>query len=294
MSDQGPNHDVVPAPDEPMPLAEFLESIPPTQLSAISDMAELYLDPSTGTRFPVFRVPEIQLHCPQETCNGKRFFRCIDKTRQRVKEDSFGFFYVEYACSNCQKERKTFSLAAKKAKSIDSGEVYKFGEVPIYGPPTPARLIKLIGPERELFLKGRRCEDQGLGIGAFVYYRRVVESQKSRILGEIIKVSEKLNIPSEHTSILKGAQKETQFSRAMESVKDVVPQSLLINGYNPMLLLHKALSQGLHNQTDESCLENASSIRIVLAELADKLSQALRDEAELNNALTRLMAKKNS
>jgi hypothetical protein len=113
-------------------------------------------------------------------------------------------------------------------------------------------------------------------------------------LGEIIKVSEKLNIPSEHTSILKGAQKETQFSRAMESVKDVVPQSLLINGYNPMLLLHKALSQGLHNQTDESCLENASSIRIVLAELADKLSQALRDEAELNNALTRLMAKKNS
>jgi hypothetical protein len=155
-------------------------------------------------------------------------------------------------------------------------------------------LIKLIGPERELFLKGRRCENQGLGIGAFAYYRRVVENQKSRILGEIIKVSEKLNIPSEHTSILKAAQKETQFSRAMESVKDVVPQSLLINGYNPMLLLHKALSQGLHNQTDESCLENASSIRIVLAELADKLSQALRDEAELNNALTRLMAKKNS
>jgi len=50
----------------------------------------------------------------------------------------------------------------------------------------------------------------------------------------------------------------------------------------------------VHNQTDESCLENASSIRIVLAELADKLSQASGIEAELNNALTRLMAKKNS
>jgi hypothetical protein len=31
---------------------------------------------------------------------------------------------------------------------------YKIGELPIYGPPTPARLISLIGPDREIFLKG--------------------------------------------------------------------------------------------------------------------------------------------
>ena len=37
-------------------------------------------------------------------------------------------------------------------------------------------------------MKGRRCGNLGLGIGAFVYYRRVVENQKSRILDEIIKV----------------------------------------------------------------------------------------------------------
>jgi hypothetical protein len=69
-----------------------------------------------------------------------------------------------------------------------SGECYKLGELPVYGPPTPARLISLIGPDREIFLKGRRCGNLGLGIGAFVYYRRVVENQKSRILDEIIKV----------------------------------------------------------------------------------------------------------
>ena len=46
-------------------------------------------------------------------------------------------------------------------KDLDSGACYKFGELPEYGPPTPARLIKLIGPDRELFLKGTRCENQG-------------------------------------------------------------------------------------------------------------------------------------
>jgi len=52
------------------------------------------------------------------------------------------------------------------------------------------------------------------------------------------------------------------------------------------------LSDGLHLRSDEHCLEIASSIRVILAELSERLAQALKDEAELNKALSRLMAKK--
>ena len=56
--------------------------------------------------------------------------------------------------------------------------------------------MKLVGPDRDDFLKGRRCENQGLGVGAFIYYRRVVENQKNRILGvcriNLIKSTEKI------------------------------------------------------------------------------------------------------
>lgn len=291
MTEEAAQSEIAAAPSAPIPLSEFLESIPPSQLTAIEDLTELQYNPH-GPDWPVFRIPEIQLHCPQETCNGTRFFRCTDKSKQRLTEESFSFFYVAYICSNCQQTTKTFSLAARKTKGSASGNCYKFGELPFYGPPTPARLIKLIGPDRELFLKGRRCENQGLGIGAFVYYRRVVENQKSRILGEIIKVSQKLNVPPATIASLEAAQKESQFSKAMESVKNAIPQSLLINGHNPMILLHSALSDGLHDRTDEHCLEIASSIRIVLAELSERLSQAMKDEAELNNALAKLMTRK--
>jgi hypothetical protein len=140
-------------------------------------------------------------------------------------------------------------------------------------------------PDRETFLKGRRCENQGLGIGAFVYYRRVVENQKARILGEIIKVSKKIGAGPELIETLTNAMTETQFKKSIESVRDALPQVLLVNGQNPLTLLHS----GLHARTDEHCLEIAQAVRVVLTELSDRISQALKDEAELKNAISRLM-----
>ena len=185
---------------------------------------------------------------------------------------------------------KIFSLAAKLESSVDrQGICYKFGESPPYGTPVPPRLIKLIGPDREEFLKGRRCENQGLGIGAFIYYRRVVERQKNRIIGEIVKVSEKIGAPKEKIKILQDTIRETQFSKALNMAKDAMPESLLINGHSPIFLLHRALSQGVHTLTDEQCLEYANSVRVVLGELSERLSQALKDEAELKKALSTLI-----
>lgn len=68
-----------------------------------------------------------------------------------------------------------------------------------------------------------------------------------------------------------------------------MPESLLINGHSPILLLHRALSKGVHSLTDDQCLQLAGNIRIVLGELSERLSQALKDEAELMRALSSLM-----
>jgi hypothetical protein len=64
---------------------------------------------------------------------------------------------------------------------------------------------------------------------------------------------------------------------------------VLVNGHNPLTLLHRALSGGVHELTDERCVELAHDVRVVLVELAERLGQALRDEAELNTAINRLL-----
>jgi len=269
-------------------VSDFLEAFPPNQLAHISDLSEHKYIANIGNA-NVMRTPEIQLHCSSDPCNGVRFFRCVAGQGKRLREQ-FEFIYVTYRCSNCQENEKTFSLAVKlDADKEPTGELYKFGELPPFGPPTPPRLIKLIGPDRDDFLKGRRCENQGLGVGAFIYYRRVVENQKNRILNEIVKVSERLSAPPEKIAVLRQAIEEPQFSRALDMAKDVLPESLLIDGHSPIQLLHSALSEGVHALSDDQCLELAGSIRIVLGELSERLSQALKDEAELTKALSILM-----
>jgi hypothetical protein len=269
--------------------ADFLESTPPNQLIHICNLSKPIRNQGISTANRM-QTPEIQLHCDDDNCNGYRFFRCVSDDKVMLKSKNYEFVYVTYRCSNCQRVDKVFSLAAKVNTDYKpQGECYKFGELPPYGPPVSPKLIKLIGPDRDEFLQGRRCENQGLGVGAFIYYRRVVENQKNRILNEIIKVSKKIGTNEDKINVLKSAVAETQFSRALDKAKDAMPESLLINGHSPIQLLHSALSDGVHAQTDEHCLELAGSVRVVLGELSERLSQALKDEAELTKALSTLM-----
>lgn len=278
--------------EQSLTVAEFLESSPPGHRANISDLAE-YKHVRTMAAF-YLRTPELQLHCDSDQCNGLRFFRC-QKGALEPAARTVTYHFLTYRCANCQRTEKRFAVAfARNSDEDNAGVMTKLGELPPFGPPVPAKLLKLIGPDREIFLKGRRCENLGLGIGAFIYYRRVVENQKDRILREIIKVSEKVRAPAASLDTLRSALNETQFSKALDSVKDALPESLLIDGHSPILLLHRALSEGVHALTDEQCLDLATSVRVVLAELAERLGQALKDEVELTKALSTLMHLKNS
>lgn len=239
---------------------------------------------------PRLSLPYIQLHCDSPLCHGVRYFEAdnngiyLDKNRYREH-------FTTYTCRNCGVTKKTYAFWGKVGDDGISVTLMKFGEYPPFGPHTPARVITIIGGERDYFLKGRRAENLDLGIAAFAYYRRVVENQKFRIINEIIRVAEKVGASEAVISDLKSALDETQFSSAVEAVKHGIPQSLLINGHNPLTLLHSALSEGLHAQTDEECLELARSIRVVLTELVERIDIALKEEAELNTAVSRLLNK---
>jgi hypothetical protein len=198
--------------------------------------------------------------------------------------------FLSYSCRNCRKSHKTYAFRlAWPAADKNSILAMKFGEIPSFGPPVPARLITLIGPDRDLFLRGRRSENLSLGIGAFAYYRRVVENQKSRLISQMGQVAARLGAGAKEVARFEAAAKETQFSRAIEEIKDAIPSVLLLDDHNPLTLLHSALSEGLHAQSEEECLEIATSIRLVMVELADRISQALKDEAELKTAVSRLL-----
>src|SRR5271163_2925877 len=98
--------------------------------------------------------------------------------------------YLHYLCWNCMQSVKVFSLILQHTNvEYPAANCAKFGEIPQFGSPTPNRLLRLFGSDSKVFLKGRQCENHGLGIGAFSYYRRVVENHKDQLFDEIIKVA---------------------------------------------------------------------------------------------------------
>lgn len=281
-----------PAP-ELISFKRFLESIPTGQGIDVSEVWFQYQRPNARLRYETL-TPELELNCTNSKCDGYRVFRSETTILLDSKSSTSGF--IDFVCSNCKQEHKRYSLLIKMLKEpgIETGiaHCYKYGEFPPFGDPTPARLLKLAGSDRTLFLKGRQCENHGLGIGAFSYYRRVVEDQKNRILEAIINAAIKLSAPDDMVESLNSAKEESQFKPALESVKNAVPPGLLINGSNPLTLLHSALSDGLHARTDEECLQFAHDIRLVLDALSERLAQAVKDEKELNAAIGRLTQRK--
>jgi len=274
---------------------EFFEKIPPGVSVRVSGILapRQYSGPPSPLMYAPPRpteLPDIDLYCPtQPKCDGIRSFKPLTNFTLNPGESKNEF--ISYLCRNCRETLKTYAISADLSDGDTDASLRKYGERPSFGPSLPSKLIELIRPEWEYFKKGRRSENHGLGIAAFAYYRRVIESQKNRILDEMIRAAKKLSATQEVIDELAHAKEERQFKKAIEGVKAGLPAMLLIGGVNPLTLVHNALSEGLHAETDEQCLQVATDIRIVMTELAERLSQVLKDEAELNGAVTRLLAK---
>jgi hypothetical protein len=287
--------DATPLPEASLPSVvdwrKFLTDYPPGTRGSVDGAVDL-----TDGR-PKIVAPELQLHCDGK-CQGVSY--CAGHVRatgllfpSRTPPDEVRDGILFYSCQKCLTPVKSYAIRLLSNESILCSlrfhEVAKLGEWPPFSFLTPPRVNSLVGPDRELFFKGRKAESEGLGVGAFAYYRRIVEDQKKRLLDEIISVALRTNAPVEAVAKLEAAKVEIQFSKAVDMVKDAVPQSLLIKGHNPLTLLHSALSRNLHGASDEECLRDAHAIRVILCELAERLDQALKGQREIDDALGHLL-----
>jgi hypothetical protein len=231
--------------------------------------------------------PTLRLYC--EKCEGVRKFdgewQRSDDAKERTPFDDF----LVYTCRDCREYKKHYCLCSCRTDDSGNGEAVKIGEYPELNISIPPSLPKLLGDDYSYFIEGLKCEKQGLGVGAYAYYRRVVENQKNRLFEEVLKVAKKLNVKAEMIERIEAAIKENQFAKAVDMVKDALPESLLVDGHNPFKLLYKALSIGIHNQPDEECLKIAHNIRIVLTDLSERIKSALSEQKELQSAVSALL-----
>lgn len=265
-------------------IATLLAETPPNRWVDLVDSVD-----QIDIRYKLKR-PVVELWCQSEACSDYMLHECKDATYLRSNEVNMEF--VVYTCKHCGNQSHRFALVLVEAQD-GTWAAIKLGQNPPFGPPLPAEVITLLGSERHHFLQGWRSENQGFGIGAFAYYRRVIEAKRDAMIDEIIKVAERLQAPQDAVNHLKAARTERQFDRAVEKVQLGLPDVLrLPGGHNPLKLLHSALSEGLHAESDEACLESATTIRLVLVEFAHRVKVAMTQRKELEVAVSRLLAPK--
>ncbi|MDW5315366.1 hypothetical protein [Rhizobium sp. PL01] len=283
--DQPPSAEVE---DKKISLRQFLEAVHPSIAKDISGLWTTEFRSSGGSSRTI-SWPDIRLHCKK--CEGERTFRCATSSNFSNASKVFNT-HPQYICGDCNQQGKHFALRATPEED-GSGSIYKYGEMPAFGIPVSNRILRLFGGEdAKIFLKGRQCENLGYGIGAFAYYRRVVENHKNDLFNEIIKVCETVGAADDLINELKAAKNEISFSKSLEQIKTALPQGLLINGHNPLHALHGALSIGLHNESDDDCLASAQAVRLVLSDLVERIAMLKQDNHQLNQALQLLLAKR--
>jgi hypothetical protein len=283
---------------ERISLRDFLINVPPGDEYLVSSLAghPALLTALTGAprvQGAALLAPEIALYC--NDCDHQQNFVPTNTVPLTSTDEIHTFLH--YRCRNCHKGKKDFAVVVQldstpDLRNVITGRVRKVGEHPPFGPPMPRRLQALLGDDDwGLLLKGRRAENQGLGIGAMAYYRRVVENQKHQILGEIVRVAERLGLSESRLAVLKAARQETQFDKAVKMVKDALPEALLLRGgHNPLTLLHGALSEHLHDRTDQACVDLATDVREVLTHLAVRMGEMLEEQRGLDRAVSRLLS----
>lgn len=262
----------------------FLESTPPNTSLQIPGLVDKFTDHYKHESWRV-SLPQLELHC--ETDGGVRRFQCEQEHLTVRAITSFEF--VTFTCRDCGSRWKTFALMFhREAEGAPDVEVMKLGEYPPFSAPVSKRVAKLLGKDDlELYRKGTRAEVQSLGIGAASYFRRIVDNQWKLLVTEIREAAQALG--EKDLTLYDRALAETQFSTAVDMLKDAIPGKLLIlDSQNPLTLLYKPLSVQLHNLSDGECLQQAADIRKVLTALLENIADVLKDQQELKDAADRL------
>jgi hypothetical protein len=269
--------------------AKFLQEVPPGETKRLTAASFEF-----ASQYPVFDWPAVYLYCGDTTCTGFRFADPAERSPVQFSQyNQTRYLWCDHNCRNCKTFLKLYGVAITSPNEDNSsGSALKIGEYPVFGPHLPPGVIELLGGDANYFLKGHRSEAQGLGIAAFAYYRRVVESQRTHIFDEIISAAEHVGADTAMIERLKHLRQHWRFQQSVDELKGCLPQILLIEGQNPLELLHPVLSDSIHDRTDEQALEIAGEIRLVLINLAERIALAKTQSDELKQAVAKLSARK--
>ncbi len=216
--------------------------------------------------------PPINMFCPK--CKQTNTFvgsqRCTNERSIHNTFDIAGCMsFLIYKCVSCNQFEQSYLTKIADDRSY----IMKVGQHPAWFINVDDKFSYILGEYEETYKKGLICESQGYGIGANAYYRRIVERITDKLLNMIFDLMGEDENKDKYKLALDDIQKSQVASDKIKMVKDLLPKKLQPGNMNPLSILHKELSIGIHDLSDEDCLESAECIRNALAFILDQINR---------------------
>jgi hypothetical protein len=170
-------------------------------------ISSLFSQPQFGSvNFPT----EIRVHCDHQSCGGARRHEKLSSAK--YEPGNTFYVFVTYVYTNCTTTGKVFRP--------EGGTIHTDRRCwPLHDnlPGTHFRRTNFTTSLRSdrrrqprAFLAVRRAIARGLGIGAYAYYRRIVENTKFALVDSVLDVAQATNASSEQIELLEKARSERQ------------------------------------------------------------------------------------
>jgi hypothetical protein len=245
------------------------------------------------TDWPLYTVCEIEegfaaptrisYECDTPGTCGKETTWVIVKDNPRFHDLGKGhiaFYSAQYICMLCYSRDLTvmyrevetkMKTRPRRASSIGGlshpipleervvTKVQKIGQYPPLSIRVSKPLEKNLGKEHTaLYKKALINRNAGHGLAAVSYIRRVVEDKTEELIEAVAQLAESHQIDPKTVGAIRAAKvQKTTYDEKLKIGSTVMPKSMLIEGVNPLEVLYGLVSMGLHNLTEEQCIDIA-------------------------------------
>jgi hypothetical protein len=218
-------------------------------------------------------INEIDAFC--DTCETVRPFQDLRNRGggfgMTFEALSTGTSFLTFTCVSCRKDNHEYLV--EQVISDDEIKIQKYGQLPRKKLGTDKSLQKFFSDDIGNYEKAVVCLSNGYGIAAFAYLRRIIEANVQKL---IILLTEDIKSTDSNPGMLAAldelARKGTSMTEKITFANKALPEYLKPNGLNPLGQLYKVLSEGVHELSDEDCLEKANNVQDCLKYLINELS----------------------
>jgi hypothetical protein len=198
-------------------------------------------------------------------------------------------FHLHGICQSCG-YKMDFLINVFSETQFKSGEGFpttylkKVGQLPPFERnPEKEVLDYLTDEDKENYKKALSNLAVSYGIGAFAYLRRIIENEIKRIVKDISQLD------FENVDKVKKAfadyEQNHQMSNLIDNIYEYLPRSLKEMGDNPIKLLHQQLSGGIHEYSEDECLDKAKKIDVLLRYVIKKVNSEKYELLEVRKAM---------